>query len=208
MKEYHKIQTLFKRNPADLSKVIPGEYALPVFEALEKCQWEFTEKIDGTNIRVCFDGVKVWFGGKTDNAQIFSGLYGVLQDHFTLEKMKQCFPEAGLVCLYGEGYGAKIQKGGGNYIKDGQDFILFDVKVGDWWLQRDDVNDVASKLGVRSVPIVGHGTLPDMVDFVRNGMASTFGSFEAEGLVARPVAELFTRRGERVITKLKVKDFK
>ena len=40
----------------------------------------------------------------------------------------EVFPD-GAAVLYGEGYGAKIQKGGGNYRAD-QDFVLFDVRVG------------------------------------------------------------------------------
>ena len=36
-----------------------------------------------------------------------------------------------------------------------QDFVLFDVKCGDWMLQRADVEDVAGKLGIDVVPIIG-----------------------------------------------------
>jgi len=112
--------------------------------------------------------------------------------------------------LYGEGYGPKIQKGGGNYRQD-QDFVLFDIKIGDWWLQRTDVEDIARKLNIDIVPIIGIGTLPDMVQKVRNGFNSAWSTtkltFKAEGIVARPEVELKTRSGHRVITKIKHKDF-
>jgi hypothetical protein len=87
---------------------------------------------------------------------------------------------------------------------------LFDVKVGDWWLQREDVVDVATQLSINVVPIVGQGTLNDMVQRVYEGMdmQSTFGDFQMEGFVARPATELKTRSGHRVITKIKCKDFK
>ena len=53
MKEYHKIYTIFKRNPKTKYKtLLEGKYSLPEFEYLKDCIWVFTEKIDGTNIRV------------------------------------------------------------------------------------------------------------------------------------------------------------
>jgi hypothetical protein len=51
------------------------------------------------------------------------------------------------------------------------------------------------------------GTLYDMVTLVSGGIGSQWGDFKAEGLVARPTTELVNRYGERVITKLKTKDF-
>jgi len=122
-----------------------------------------------------------------------------------LEIFKELFADG--VCLYGEGYGAKIQKGGGNYRQD-QDFVLFDVKIGDWWLQRSDVKDVAGKLGLDVVPVIGSGTLAEMVEQTRQGFDSIWGNFKAEGIVARPAIELKTRSGHRIITKIKYKDFR
>ncbi|MEA3446494.1 MAG: RNA ligase family protein, partial [Bacteroidota bacterium] len=122
MKEYHKIQTVFLRSPESRYKnLMEGEWALPEFEALKDIEWVWTEKIDGTNIRIMWDGKIVRFGGKTDNAQIPVFLLNVLQDTFTAEKMNAVFPDATNVCLYGEGYGAKIQKGG-NYLPNRTDY--------------------------------------------------------------------------------------
>ena len=222
MKEYHKIQTVFKRDPQTKFKtLIDGEYSLPCFEYLKDNEWTFTEKVDGTNIRVMLnnqvgeplDGMPgslpdKWvmnFGGKTDNAQIPSALGNRLREMFDLNRMREQFPEG--VCLYGEGYGPKIQKGGGNYRSD-QDFVLFDVKVGDWWLERSSVVDVATALGMDVVPIIGFGTIDDMKSMCRDGIKSQWGDFQAEGIVARPSVELKTRSGERIITKLKTKDFR
>lgn len=55
---------------------------------------------------------------------------------------------------------------------------------------------------------VAEGTLEDACDFVRNGMVSTWGNFQAEGIVARPKIEMRSRNGSRIITKVKVTDFK
>lgn len=204
MKEYHKIQTVFKRDPDTKFKtLIEGEYSLPAFGYLANNEWVFTEKVDGTNIRVMLTD-KMAFGGKTDNAQLPAKLVERLYERFTEEGLRQQFPDG--VCLYGEGYGARIQKGGGNYRPD-QDFVLFDVKVGDWWLERQAVEDVAKAMGLDVVPVTGTGTLADLVNVCRAGLVSKWGDFEAEGIVARPAVELKTRAGERIITKLKTRDF-
>lgn len=211
MKEYHKIQTVFKRDPATQHKtLLHGDWSLPEFGYLANNEWIFTEKVDGTNIRVMvgLDG-KLTFGGKTDAASIPAFLVSRLEARFfpQHEHLKEMFPAGG--CLYGEGYGPKIQKGGGNYRADA-DFVLFDVKVGDWWLQRSDIEDVGRKLLLDVVPIIGAGTLHYMVKRARDGFVSTWnhtGAFQAEGIVARPATELKTRNGERIITKIKHKDF-
>lgn len=207
MKEYHKIQTIFKRDIQSGGKtLLEGQWTLPEFEFLAENVWTFTEKVDGTNIRVMLSGGAVTFGGKTDSAQIPAQLVSRLNNLFLplAAKMQEVFGCD--ACLYGEGYGMKIQKGGGNYRTD-QDFVLFDCKVGDSWLQRADVEDIAHKLCLDVVPIIGEGTLHDAIAMAKTGIISTWGTFQAEGIVARPKTELKTRDGHRIITKIKCRDF-
>lgn len=216
MSQYHKIQTVFKRDMANKGKtLLIGEFSLPEFEYLQHNMWDLTEKVDGTNIRIIVSpGKRVEYQGKTDGSQIPSTLVSVLRDKFDPmdEKLHEMFPTGAV--LYGEGFGPKIQKGGGLYGPT-QDFALFDVLVHsvtdngehDFWLRRDAVYDVASKLDLQSAPLIATCTIPDMVDFVRKGFKSQWGDFPAEGVVARPTTELFTRGGQRIITKLKLRDF-
>lgn len=211
MKEYHKINTVFKRDPDTKFKtLLMGDYSEDAFGYLADNEWVFTEKVDGTNIRIIIHpviaGGDITFGGKTTDAQIPSFLVNKLQERFLPQRpaINEIFPDGG--CLYGEGYGAKIQNGGGNYRGD-QDFVLFDVRIGDWWLQRDAIDDIATKLSLAVVPIIGRGTLADMIAMARSGFHSKWGSFVAEGIVARPAVELKTRNGSRIITKIKHKDF-
>ncbi len=220
MKQYHKINTLFKRDMAHGAKIIEGDFVDPEVEFLKDNQWVFTEKVDGTNIRVMWTGSGLSFGGKSDDAQMPVFLLYKLQELFEGTAKKQIFKELfekpekdgsitePKVCLYGEGYGAKIQKGGGNYIPDGVSFILFDVKIGEWWLQRKDVEEIAQAFGIKVVPILGEGTLSQAIEMTRKGFPSQWGDFIAEGIVARPKVELRTRRGDRIITKIKYRDFK
>lgn len=207
MKKYHKIKTVFLRDPNNHYKtLLEGQYALPEFEYLKDNLWVFTEKIDGTNIRVMWDGGLLTWGGRTDNAQMPTFLFTKLQGLFSAERFQELYPETPM-CLYGEGYGARIQKGGGNYIPTGVSYILFDVRIDDTWLERHNVEDIAEKLGIDIVPIIGEGTLQDGIELVRKGLESTFGDFPAEGLVMRPKVALMNRLGHRVITKIKHKDF-
>lgn len=209
MKEYTKINTIFKRDMSNKGKIIIGEYAQPEFEYLKDNKWYFTEKIDGTNIRIeWLAGHGIKLAGRTDNAQIPSFLYDRLNEIFPPNKIDTCIDKTDSLVLYGEGYGAKIQKGGGNYIPDGCDFILFDVLVDGWWLKREDVVDVAVKLGIKYVPITAMGTLSGAVELAEHGFDSQIGNCIAEGLVIKPIVELQTRAGNRIITKIKHKDFK
>ncbi len=206
--EYCKINTIYKRDMSTKDKrLIDGDWSMPEFEYLKGNPWVFTEKVDGTNIRIQFKGESIIFGGRTDAAQIPAKLFARLNEKFLplLGTFKEHFADGCI--LYGEGHGAGIQGGGGNYRKD-QDFVLFDVLIGEWWLQRPDIEDVASKLGLQVVPVIGEGTLLQAASMAKAGIKSDWGDFQAEGIVARPKVELKTRSGHRIIAKIKCKDFK
>lgn len=209
MKEYHKIETLFKRDEKT-KKLICGDYANETFEYLKDNIWQFTEKVDGTNIRIYWDGHKVQFGGRTDNAQIPSHLINRLNELFGGEANEQLFEQKfgdKEVELFGEGYGVKIQNGG--LYRDDVDFILFDVMIGGWYLKRESVEDIATYFGIDIVPIVLEGTLDDGINYVltqRKSIVAKNGA-EIEGVVGRPKVEVLGRNGKRVICKIKYRDF-
>lgn len=190
------------RNQLDM-----GNWAKPEFELLAGLDWTWTEKVDGTNIRIVWDGVRVTLGGRTENAQLPATLVKVLGEMFPETLIEQVFGETPCV-LFGEGYGAKIQKGGGNYLPH-QSFALFDVKVGDWWLHPEDVYDVAAKLGIETVPPLGRFPIHDAIGEVSLGLKSQYGErdFYAEGMVGRPPLGLLSRSGDRLLMKVKHVDF-
>ena len=206
---YPKIETLFERNK-DTFIVDPSKIKAAVLGTI--AAWDVTEKVDGTNIRVMLsEPGEVTFGGRTNAAQIPGDLVQYLVRTFPADALKSVMWRDGepvTAILFGEGYGPGIQKGGGLYRAD-KSFILFDVLVGGrWWLEREAIADIASKLGIDVVPYLGRMTLDDIVELVREPFPSTIGTAMAEGIVARPIETLFDRRGERVIIKLKTKDFK
>jgi hypothetical protein len=209
MIEYPKIYGPFDRHTEgpDRNKLIIGQWSRPEFELLKDLSWVWTEKIDGTNIRVHWDGHRVVFGGRTANAQIPAKLVAVLISLFPEELFEQQFGDTA-VTLFGEGYGAGIQKGGGNYRPTGVGFTLFDVRIGEFWLYRHDVGEIASKLGIEFVPQVAVCGVLQAVEIVRNQFTSVYGNFIAEGLVGTAPLGLLDRAGRRIMMKVKAVDFR
>lgn len=208
MVEYNKIETLWKRDLEGTKKLIPGVYNNPTVEYLKDNIWQFTEKIDGTNVQIAWDGHRVSFGGRTADSSIPSHLVNKLNEMFLTDEVEQIFEQKFgemPVMLFGEGYGPKIQKGGGKYRSD-VSFILFDVLISGNYQPRESVEDIAKAFGLDIVPIIMEGTIEEAVEFVKTKPMSTIGTAPMEGLVGRPKMELRDRSGKRVIVKIKVKD--
>lgn len=199
-----------------------GEWMSPTYDEADQLMFPI-DQMTGAEFHV-------YYKGKTDNANIHPNLLKHLQETYPTDKvlealgLKRFIPKEEfadhkwqsyedipkLYTIYGEGYGAKIQKAGGNYIKDGNGFIVFDVKVDDLYLLCPVRDEIAAKLGAPVVPFIGMMTLDEAIDFVRTGFKSRIAEnkdFMAEGLVIRNELGLKTRRGERIITKLKTCDF-
>ena len=205
--EYTKIDTVFARD-ANTKKLNEELYRDETVEYLKDNDWEFTEKIDGTNIRIYWDGHTVSFYGRTSKSQMPPKLLEKLNELFggsvKEEMFKQKFGEKP-VLLFGEGYGGNIQNGG-NYKKD-CDFILFDVFIGGNYQSRQTVKEIADYFNIDLVPTIMIGKLQDGIDYVKAKPKSTIGTADMEGLVARPIKELKNRCGHRVIVKIKACDF-
>lgn len=209
MREYHKIETVFNRSTDGDKRLIWGDYRNATVEYLADNIWQFTEKIDGTNIRIHWDGHNVEVGGRTDRAQIPKHLMDYLSATFLTPEVEELFEQTygeKDVMLFGEGYGAKIQNGG-DYRSD-VSFILFDVLIGDNWQSREWVEATAKMFNVDVVPIVLEGTIGDGIDYVMQHNNSTIGNAIMEGVVGRPKVEMKDRLGNRIIVKIKWKDFK
>ncbi len=137
MNTYSKINTIFKRDmEVKGHPLMIDSWSEPEFQYLRDCIWVGTEKIDGTNTRIQYDGTNVYYKGKTDDAQYFPGMLEKLQQLFPIDKMQQVFPkkeeqtEEIQICLYGETYGKGIQSVGKQYSAQEVKFILFDIKIG------------------------------------------------------------------------------
>lgn len=210
--EYPKIETLYDRN--DKFKVIEGKLRLDEFSLVER--WLVTEKIDGTNVRIEFMSAgpetNVVYKGRTDNAQMPPALLDALLADVGWEVIPQAFDVGVSGVLYGEGYGPKIQSGG-YYRPDSPGFRLFDVRVGDWWLNWPDIEDIANKLGVQTVPVLARDvsleTAANLAVYPSATAALDGGDSarQHEGIVCRTDPLLLTRSSSRLMWKLKGKDF-
>ena len=220
MKPYASIRNVFKRDPDNNYKTLLwGEWDNFMFEQLWNMKWVWTEKLDGTNIRIINEpdengNPQFRIRGRSDNAQIPTPLqHNILHSVEYLIDCVQCASGDTPIdfhapfTLYGEGLGPGIQKGG----RYGQvpKFVLFDVWQ-DCWCSRTTVQQVAKEFDLEYAKVVGEGDLMYMAEIVRGkneeALRSAYGDFLMEGFVARPSVELM-HRDRRVITKCKVKDF-
>lgn len=230
--EYPKTDNLFVRDP-DTHKLKEYEYKRPEFAIPGR--WQVTEKIDGMNIRICWslDGIEI--RGRTDRAQVPKDLEEYIRRLVTYERLHDQFvpfmglehAEAGAsVTLFGEGYGAGIQKGG--RYSPAKQFALFDVMyhwprvaadpddAPEWrdsWCQPSTTRMLGRELGLPLVPLIKiAATLPDIISFVKANRPSlaawehTTNRIDPEGIIARTDPYLYNERGQRVMFKLKGAD--
>lgn len=226
--EYEKINTLFKRqgfyfdsetglpvaDPTQKHTLLEGDYAADGFANIK--YWDVEEKIDGTNIRVFWDGQSVTFGGRTSKAIIPVALLAHLKGTFTPEKMAETFPIdvdveniKASVILFGEGYGPKIQDPCGKRYSRKPGFMLFDARVGRWWLKREDLDEIAEKINVPRPPYIGRLDEETVIDFVKAKPFSRCSeeSQMMEGVICRSSPIMFFRNGRPVMYKLKCRDY-
>jgi hypothetical protein len=161
------------------------------------------EKVHGTSAHIAWrDGKIHYFAGGTSFAS-----FRVLFDE---AQLLQAFHALGHkdVTLYGEAYGGKMQGMHATY-GDSLRFIAFDCKVGDTWLSVPQMADIATKLGQEVVPYHRVSTDLQALDAERDRpseVALRRGIVEPkhrEGVILRPLVELTTNNGERVIAKHK-----
>jgi len=214
---YPKIETVFPRDDKT-HKVDQLKWRDLAFASIDS--WIITEKVDGTNIRLHFYvepgtfNLRLEIGGRTDEAQIQknllpeleaiaaaigTGVSQILEDH-----------DLNSLTIYGEGYGAGIQKGGGRYRQD-PGFIVFDMMVDNKsWLTFDQVRKNCHELKLEAVPSFGLFDVDMVADSVRAVLKSEVAddaTLIAEGVVAQPLVPLYDGRGKRVMWKLKHRDF-
>jgi len=211
MKEYHKIESLFERDMEGTRKLIHGKFRNPLVEYLKDNTWIFTEKVDGTNIRILWDGHKVSFGKRTNNTSIPVHLLNYLTDKFISREAEELFEQKfgeNEVMFYGEGFGEKIQKGGGDYGE--VSLALFDIEIGGVYLERENIEELARAFGINCVPVVLMGTIQDGIDFIKSKPKSVIAKKErlSEGIVGVPAQRIKDARGNRVVVKIKVEDFR
>jgi len=212
--KYYKFSSPFKKddkfkNTNELSQELP------------KGKWILTEKIDGTNIRIILT--------KSDNEHPRLTLIGsrklILNQNdksskqymdclkeVNLNKLKEYFKDVdSTITIYGEGYGAGVQKGG-IYSKE-KNFRVFDIRIGEAYQDFKYVEKVCIDNQLNIVPIFGEvdiiqyqGCLNDLNVFTETLIKDGDGG-KPEGLVYKFEPVLLNKYKERLIFKVKFKDF-
>jgi len=206
MNQYHKINGVFKRD--EKWNFIMWDWACPEFEYLQDYEWDWYEKVDGTNVRVIWDWEWIQFKWKTDKAVIPDDLLTELHKmfHWKLWWLKDNFDEEHPICLYWEWYWEKIQSWWDYWPAS---FILFDVKIWGVWLKREDVEDIAEKLGIKCVPKYWTWwTLNQAIWHTNWWWLSYLKDWLAEWAIWIPKWWMLDRMWRRIIVKLKHVDLK
>lgn len=206
--EYHKLWAPFARvvTGKNQSYLDTTKWARPEFEILADKDWTWTEKVNGTNVRIIWDGHKVRIGGRTDDAQMPLILVEWLQERFPEELLESQFHSTPAV-LYGEGHGARVVPGSGVYGAE-PGFVLFDARVADWWLLPEGLENLAAQMGIPVVPQALKSGIFEAIKLITDqNFRSHWGNFQPEGLVGKPPAGLCGRDEDRLMVKIKPKDF-
>ena len=205
-RKYPKINSLYKRDQ-ETNKLIIGNLSMPEFACIQ--EWDLYEKIDGTNIRVIIDNDTVEFRGRNNvDDNIPPHLLEHLTNRYTMDTLTPFLGKKAII--FGEAFGHKIQGCGGAYVNGDPivKFHAFDVLLYNRWMQQDEIRGLLNTIDIECAPLVRyHINLSNPPFFM--GLPSIFNpDLIMEGVIARPAREMLTTHGERVIWKLKHKDFK
>lgn len=228
MKNFPSIETIYKRD-STTKKLIIGEVRDETWMCVN--QWVITEKVDGTNTSFVYhfdSGGKpppaVEVRGRTANTQWQPSVLAMLQtlapSPEQVQEVIKPRPET-TVMIYGETYGAGIQKHGGLYRAD-KSFIGFDVRFvnvaegQDIWLDPSHAKGVVEALGLRFVPTLAvitwldvpcsYDDLTALTGYSEVAQVGAGNLIVPEGIVARSMKTLYDNRGNRMMWKLTFRD--
>lgn len=161
------------------------------------------EKVHGTSAHIAWREGRLHFFSGGERLDPFVAL-------FDQAKLKEGFEKLGCpeVTVYGEAYGGRCQGMKDTY-GDKLAFIAFDVKIGETFIDVPNMAQVAERLGLEVVPWEKVSTDVAVLDAIRDRPSEVAarrgcGSDKLrEGIVIRPLVEVTTSNGARVIAKHK-----
>ncbi len=213
--KYSKFNSPFKKDEKYLNTNELSQY-------FPKGRWIKTEKVDGTNIRIILTKQD-----EEGNREIFVGSRKLIleekdkgsQTYFhcikdvNLHKIKEYFKDVNsTVIIYGEGYGAGVQKGG-IYSKE-KNYRVFDIRIGEAYQDFEFVKKVCIDNQLNLIPVmteVEEITYEECLNSLENFTHTLLNEGDGgqpEGFVYKFEPVLLNKYGERLIFKVKHKDFK
>lgn len=247
---YPKISSPYKRTDPKSKAVNTEVYVDETAKLLSNIEYYATEKVDGTNLNIIYDGDKVSYEGHTDKTNWNPEVAKWIEDRFVNNEAfnQMCEQKFGAkyIIFNGELIGPKIQSN--LYKLNDYKFICFDIgelrliQGEHIWYSRAALEGICTEFGIQFSPAVyikideddDDNTMNQFCDKVveqtddfhmRKETLGTWTSIlmsnergrdyirshinpdkEIEGLVVRPMVELETNKGERIIYKIKIKD--
>lgn len=167
-----------------------------------------SEKIDGTSVGIKWDGERISFVGHTDRSQFAPHYLDYLNKSFGTSEFESVIEEVfgdKPVTIYGEGISKDYNVHYG--FSDGN-FIMYDIQnENGTYYNRESVKEIAQKLGLL-YPYEELLTIKQAIESVKLRPQSRLNpECKLEGWVLRPLVEMYTNSGSRIICKIKVKDF-
>lgn len=166
------------------------------------------EKIHGTSAHVKREGTKLSFFSGGESYENFKALFN--EDALS-KSLSEKFGDESCVTFFGEAYGGKQQGMRATY-GDKLKFVVFDVKIGERWMEVPVAEAIANEHGFEFVDYALISTDLEAIDAerdkpstqaIRNGVTEPK---NREGVVLRPVKE-FALYGNRIISKHKRAEF-
>lgn len=191
--------------------IVPTEgqdeaYRSPLLAYLAEQPWTYSRKVDGENIRIQWDGEQALWNGKSNNFQCGAEFTEYMDNTFLEEIFEERFGREKTVTLFGEKMGPKTQGNELGIEKD--EVVLYDVNINGTWLCGEDVVEIAKYFGIRTVfdfmpAMLGESkNLRELIQMCADGKFKDW-----EGIVATPLVEMRNQKGERVIVKIKNRDY-
>lgn len=199
---YHHIESptiLIKKDGKFTKKRSLTEFSSETFGLLKNYLWCVKRKYDGTNMRIYWDGNRAVWNGKTNKFAPTEEITKYMDNLIAEEVFEEVFGRKE-VMIFGELMGEKIQ--GNELGLGGLNLVVFDIKINGIWLDFDGVSAIAGQMGLEVCATESHGTLEHLIERVRSGRYKDF-----EGIVAEPVGRLKDHKGDRIICKIKNKDY-
>lgn len=212
--KYAKFSSPFKKdekwlNTRELSQYLPDG------------RWIITEKIDGANIRIILTkpdeegNRKIHIASRKlilNSEDKSSKQFMDCLKEVNLNKIKEYFKDVeSTVVIYGEGYGAGVQKGG-IYSKE-KNYRVFDIRIGEAYQDFEYVQKVCIDNQLNVVPImcelteITYEECLKVLKLFQETLIKEGDGGKPEGLVYKFEPVLLNKYKERLIFKVKHKDF-
>ena len=180
-------------------------------EGIRSLSWQWTEMIDGIDVRIHWDGNDVHIIRTDSEDKLFSVVHQYLFEHFGKDEARLLFRSSfgdSDTSLFGTVYAGNSADNvfdPNEYYFDTLAFSLQDVAVNAVFENRAKVADCASIFDVQAAE-VKNGTIDEACAFLRQQPDSHLFTGPVKGLICRPEFDLLDAENHRIVVKIKAED--